>query len=375
MENESNITQQKMNLNDLTHQDEIKVLKNLINKNEKIIIYGHYGIGKTLSVYLLADELNYEVLELNPSNITKETIQDLLKSSEQQSLFQKGKILLIDEADNISKRNITEIQKIIENTNFSAILTVNDIENPNLSSIKKKLKIIKYRKPTYQEITNILENICKKENINYSTEDIEKISRLSNNDIRAAINDLKISINNKALEINLNYRDTEQNILSALTVIFKTKDLKLASQAFNNVSLDLNECTAWIDENLPLEYNKLANAYELLSKAALYEARIRKRQHYRLLYYQNMLTTGIALAKDEKNNKVINYKRPSRFLKIYISNRKNHYKNTISTKIAKKTHSSHKETVKDFPLLKEILKNNNYNDLNLTEEEIIFLKT
>lgn len=361
------------------HQNERELIKKYVENGEKsIIIHGPCGVGKTFSIYLIANELDFELIELNPSNITEEFVEMLQKGAQQQSLFKKGKIILVDELENIEKRKISLIQEMISTTECSVIMTVNDLHNQKISTIKKSSSIIELKKPSHKEITDILENLCKKENINYSMEDLEKISRLSNNDIRAAINDLLVSTNNKNIDINLDYRDVEQNIQNALRIIFKTKEFNLARNAFNDVPLDLDECILWIDENLPLEYKNedLINAYELLSKSTRYRARIRKRQYYRLLVYQNALATGISLAKKEKNNQIINYKRPSRLLKIYISNRKNHLKNSICRKIAFKTHGSYKNTLNEFPLLKQILsKNEDYNDLKLTEEEIIFLKT
>ena len=368
-----------INHKELIHKNEIELIKNYIeNKEKSIIVHGPCGSGKTFSIYSIANELNYELIELNPANITEEFVEMLQKGVQQQSLFKKGKIILVDELENIEKRKISLVQEMISAAECPIIMTVNDLHNQKISAIKKSSSIVEFKKPSYKEITNILENLCKKENINYSIEDLEKISRLSNNDIRAATNDLMVSTSNKNLNINLDCRDVEQNIQNALQLIFKTKEFDLARNAFNDVPLDLDECILWLDENLPLEYKNedLIEAYELLSRSTIYKARIRKRQYYRLLVYQSALATGISLAKKEKNNQLISYKRPSRLLKIYISNRKNHLRNSICKKLAFKTHGSYKNTLNEFPLLKQILsKNQVYDDLKLTEEEIIFLKT
>ena len=368
-----------INHKELIHKNEIELIKNHIeNKKKSIIVHGPYGVGKTFSIYSIANELNYELIELNPANITEEFVEMLQKGVQQQSLFKKGKIVLVDELENIEKRKISLIQEMISAAECPIIMTVNDLYNQKISAIKKSSNIIEFKKPSYKEITNILEKHCKKENINYSIEDLENISKLSNNDIRAATNDLMVSTSNKNLNINLDCRDVEQNIQNALQLIFKTKEFDLARNAFNDVPLDLDECILWLDENLPLEYKNedLIEAYELLSRSTIYKARIRKRQYYRLLVYQSALATGISLVKKEKNNQLISYKRPSRLLKIYISNRKNHLRNSICKKLAFKTHGSYKNTLNEFPLLKQILsKNEDYNNLKLTEEEIIFLKT
>ena len=68
------------------------------------LLLGPIGCGKTSSVYALAKELNYDVVELNSSDLRNaENITTFLNSAlGQQSLFFTPKIILIDEVDNIS---------------------------------------------------------------------------------------------------------------------------------------------------------------------------------------------------------------------------------------------------------------------------------
>src|SRR3989338_2481708 len=75
-------------------------------KQKAALLHGPIGTGKTSSVYALAKELDYDLLELNSSDLRDEASMKSFLSSAlgQQSLFFRPKIILIDEVDNISGR-------------------------------------------------------------------------------------------------------------------------------------------------------------------------------------------------------------------------------------------------------------------------------
>ena len=70
-------------------------IMNYKNQRENAaVIYGPIGNGKTSSVYALANELNYDVLEINSSDLRKaDNIKSFLDNSlGQQSLFLNQKL-------------------------------------------------------------------------------------------------------------------------------------------------------------------------------------------------------------------------------------------------------------------------------------------
>ena len=174
---------------------------------------------------------------------------------------------------------------------------------------------------------------------------------------------------------------------TALTKVFKTTDPLIARRSFDTVSEDLNHCLLWVDENLPKEYEKpedLARAYDYISKADIMNRRIRRWQHWRFLVYINdYLSAGVAVSKDEKYKKIINYEQTQRLLKIFIANRKYQKRLAICEKIADRTHSSKKEVLKNtYPYIKSIFRKGKdremmaklIDDLELDNEEIEYLK-
>ena len=365
-------------------------------KKNSALIYGPSGTGKTCSVYAIANELGYEVIEVNASDFrnSEQINQKVGNAIKQKSLFAKGKIILVDEIDGLSghedRGGIQAITKLIQDSAYPLILTATNPFDNKFSSLRSKSNLIEFKSLDYLSIFKILKNICDNEQIRYEDDALKLLSRKSGGDARAAINDLqaltqdKKELSKEMLE-ELFDRNKTDNIMIALNKIFKTTDLKIAVSAFDNIDEDLNERLLWIDENLPKEYTKpqeLADAYEMLSKADVFNRRIKRWQYYRFLVYINaFITAGIASAKNEKYRKQVEYKPTGRILKIWWSNQKSMKKKGIADKIAKKTHSSKKEILKStihyLPIIfkNKEMRNNIIDEFDLNEEEVDWLKS
>ena len=386
---------------DIIGQDEIvaSLKKFIINfSNEKknsAMIYGPSGTGKTSSVYAIANDLGYEVIEVNASEFRNAEQINLKVGNavKQRSLFATGKIILVDEIDGLSghqdRGGIQAITKLIEESTFPVILTATNPFDNKFSTLRGKSSMMEFAQLDYNSIFRILKKICDNENIKYEDAVLKSLARRSGGDARAAINDLqtlaqeKKELTKESIE-ELADRNRTENIMSALNRIFKTTDLKIAISAFDNVNEDLDQQLLWIDENLPKEYTdpvELAKAYEMLSKADVFNRRIRRWQHYRFLVYINaLITAGIASAKQEKNKNLVQYKPTGRILKLWWAGQKAAKKKAIAEKIAEKTHSSKKDIIKStmpyLPIMfnnmemgKKILK-----ELELDEEEAEWIK-
>src|SRR3989344_2884547 len=133
------------------HEKSLQDLKKNVQRKKPVIIYGPIGNGKTSSIYALANELNYEVLEINASDVrNKEKIESVIGSAlNQQSLFHKGKIILIDEIDNLSgtedRGGSQALAKLIQKTSHPIVLTANDPYSQKLKDIRKKCELIEFK--------------------------------------------------------------------------------------------------------------------------------------------------------------------------------------------------------------------------------------
>ncbi|MDP6600546.1 MAG: replication factor C large subunit, partial [Candidatus Woesearchaeota archaeon] len=258
------------------------------------------------------------------------------------------------------------------------------------NKLRRKTEMIEFSPLDYSDVFEILKEICDNEKIKYDELVLKGLARRAGNDARAAINDLEtLSIETKELTKKnleeLGERNQQDTILNALFKIFKTTDPKIAISAFDNVKENLDEQLLWLDENLPKEYTNpkdLAKAYDKLSKADVFNRRIKRWQHWRFLVYINaLITAGIAVSKDEKYKTRVEYKPTGKLLKLWWAKQKSMKKKAIAERIAERTHSSAKEVIKNtLPYLQVSFKKNKdfrnelINELDLSKEEVEWLR-
>ncbi|MBW2991117.1 replication factor C large subunit [Candidatus Woesearchaeota archaeon] len=357
-----------------------KVLEDLkrfvthFKKGKALLLYGGSGGGKTSSVYALAHDLGFELVEINASDKRNaEQINSLVGSaSKQASLFFKSKIILVDEIDGITGREdrggVQAILKLISSSTFPIILVANEPYDRKFSGLRKKSVLLEFTTRHYTSVLKFLKKICKKEKIKFDEQALAMIARRAGGDLRAAINDLQSfaaqdkKLTKKEVE-DYSERDKTDSIIQALIKVFKTTDVDVALKAFDNVDEDLDKIFLWVDQNLPKEYTKpadLARGFDELSRADVFKGRIMRWQYYRFyVYCYNLLSAGVALSKDEKYRNLVNYKPTSRILKLWFAKQRNAKKRAIAEKIGDKTHTSTKRALQDtLPYMKPIYKKN-----------------
>jgi len=375
-------------------QSAILQIKNFLNKFEKqkkkaLLLHGPPGCGKTAAVCAVAEENDYELLEINASDKrSKQAIEEILGNYlKQQSLFFKKKIILIDEIDGLSGREDrggpSAIAALIKKSSFPIFLTANDAWQQKLKPLRTASTLVQFDPLNIDVAVSVLENVCKKEKIKFDESALRSLARKADGDLRGALNDLEtLSRYSKKLEKGnieeVAEREKKESILKALVKVFKNSDINIARTAFNNINEDLDECILWVDENLPKEYTieDLDRAYNMLSKADVYRGRIRRWQHWRFLVYINdLISAGIASAKDEHYKQFISYKRSNRILQIWIAKQRWAKKRAIAEKLAKKTHTSTKVAIQNIPYLGKVLMQPDIaKELDLEEDEIEWLK-
>ncbi len=383
----------------VAQESQMAVLKTFILnfKNQKknaVIIHGPSGCGKTASVYALANDLGYEVVEMNASDFRKkDQINSIIGAAAQQrSLFGESKLILVDEMDGISGRKdrggVPALVKIIKKSSYPIIITANNPYPNKFSSIRNKSELVEFKELEADDIFQVLKRICDEEKIKYEDSALKTLARRAGGDARGVVNDLEIisslgNVSKKAID-ELSERNKTDSIITALLKIFKTKDPNIAVSAFNTVEEDFDERFLWVDENLPKEYTNpadLARAYDKLSRADVFKGRIRRWQLWGFLrYVDNLMTAGIAVSKDKKYKEYTKYKPTGRILKMWWAKRRNAKKKAIAQKIAEKTHTSSRQVLQNIEYFQTIFKNNKEmgekiaEELELGKEEVAWLK-
>ncbi len=302
------------------------------SQKKGMLLYGSPGVGKTASVRALANELGYELIELNASDERSATrIKEIVgNASKFGSIFGRKRIILIDEVDGMAgfqdRGGVSQLAKIIPKSLVPIFLTANDPWDKKLYPLRQVCEMVEFKSLTNTQIIQRLREIAAKEGIQVDYAVLKALAIRSKGDLRAAINDLQtISIGKKRVTMDdlkiLGYRDKEINVFEALRYLFKAKSIKSASMVTMNLDMDPDEFILWVEENIPREYEdieEIAKAYYYVSRADQFRGRTIKTGNWRLLYVYAMffVTAGVSSAKKQVYRKWTPYKRPEKLRKL-----------------------------------------------------------
>jgi replication factor C large subunit len=359
----------------------------ILTKKKAILLHGPAGTGKTTLAHVLAAEMDYEIFELNASDLrNRKKLEEIMKPSiQQKSLFAKGKIILVDEVDGVTgtdRGGLPELIALIEKTQFPIIITANDVWQQKFSLLRRKTELIALKPLSDQTTLTLITNILQKEDKQLKPQLIQEIIKKARGDLRAAINDLQSLLHLKPGEEHepdqIGIREKEKDIFHALQEIFKFPISTETPRTFDAVNLELDKIILWLEKNIPKEYKgqELARAMECLSKADVFRGRVYRQQHWRFLVYQSfLLSAGVATASKYKNqNSFTKYDKPTRILKIWMSNQRNAKKKSIAAKYAEYAHISKKRALREFFMISLTLNHYKLLDkLQLSEQEREFL--
>tara|TARA_Y100000310_G_scaffold265283_1_gene276240 strand:- start:399 stop:1619 length:1221 start_codon:yes stop_codon:yes gene_type:complete len=365
---------------------EVRDFVRMFPAKKALILNGPVGTGKTSMVLALAVENDMELFELNASDLrNRASLDEVLRPSlEQQSLFGKKKLILMDEADGITgsdRGGLPELIALISKTKVPILITANDIWQKKFSLLRKSCKIVSLKELSDSDVRGILVDVLAKEGKKIKNETIDLIVKGARGDVRAALNDLEsvILLGEENID-EISLREKKQDIFNDLKKLFQNQVDEKTLRIFDNSELSMDEILLWIEENIPLEYQgkALVKAYECLSRADIFKGRIYRNQYWRFMVYQSFfLSGGVASATRLKNNRFVSYKKPTRILKIWMANMRNAKMKAIVEKYAKICHMSKRKAMKDkhlIPFILEAMDDVTARRLDLNDAERDYLK-
>ncbi len=381
--------------------------QNGIPKKRAVVLMGEPGIGKTTAALALANDLGWQVVEMNASDSRNaEAVKNVAMLGAMGETFSdtgdfissregQRKLIVLDEADNIFGREdyggIKAIAQTIVISKQPIILIVND-----WYSLKKRSSVISgnvmtlsFSRPPSRSIAKVLRFIAENEGIEVPDEAIKKIAENSGGDVRSAVNDLQsLSQGRVRLELKdigaLGERDVSQTVFKSLATVFHTGNCKRSREAFFNLDEKPDHLILWVDQNIPNAYREprdIYTAYQRLSRADIFLGRVSKSQNYGMWRYANdMMTCGISLSKSREYRGFVRYQFPTWLSKMSRSKGLRDTRDGFARGLGRHTHSSNRVVLQEIlPFFKQLYSQDREfrlamtKKLNLTEEQVGFL--
>jgi len=238
------------------HKNQIRKFKNWLkiyqdNKVKAVVISGNHGIGKTLTIKMILEDMDYHPIIIYPNEIkdfrSNENFDDYYNNNN--SIFSKMNMrnninnkkiaIIFNETESISltseKKYVFNIYKENNKKNsFPLIFIANNQHSKLLNDLKKYCEEIRFFSPSEYEIKNLIHNISKKENISI-TDDLALVEliKFSQYDIRRLINLLQ--------ELSYHYKNKDITMKRILKFIKKSEVKDIDVGLFESTLLLLNQ--------------------------------------------------------------------------------------------------------------------------------------
>lgn len=140
------------------------------DKPSLILLHGASGCGKTTLARIIANKLNYEMLQFNVSDAggidLARSINDMVLAS---SMFKDGKAFILNEMQGANKNCMNALLEVLEEPPKNVIFIMCTTEPQVLLSAIKTRAVLMEVKPLDEYISvKLLNNICNKENLKFS---------------------------------------------------------------------------------------------------------------------------------------------------------------------------------------------------------------
>ena len=286
-----------------------------IPKERAVFLHGPPGTGKTSSVHVLAEELGFDLLEINASDYrTRTRMEELIGRAATQNItiFGKRRLILFDEMEGVSGREdqggISAISDIIKTTRVPIILIATALAEDNeekFRPLRDKTQAIEFKPIPTLDVYAKLERIARELKLDAPPDALEALAIHCEGDLRSAINDLESIARGKGAVMvadieSLSKRDRQEYTPTIVHNIFTAKTLNEARRAINQAYVGHEELFDWIYENLPLildDKEDLAEGLEALARADVYAKRARISSYRLQKYMFNSMTGGVALSR------------------------------------------------------------------------------
>ena len=190
------------NLSEIVNQKDVKGSLSGLMKNQSemphLLFSGSAGVGKTTTAICISREILGDVwkdytLELNASdergiNMVRERVKKFSRFAGLGSQI-PFKIIILDEADEMTSDAQTALRRIIEDTaKFCRFILIANNISKIIDPIQSRCAVFKFTRISENEIIEQLKIISQKEKINVDEKGLKEITNYAGGDMRHAIN-------------------------------------------------------------------------------------------------------------------------------------------------------------------------------------------
>lgn len=309
----------------INQKEIIKGLENLLKKPNELphlLFTGSAGIGKTTTALCLAREVlgnnwKRDTLELNASDergikMVRERVKEfasIMKLSMNQEKDEKPfKIIILDEADEMTTEAQTALRRIIEDSSRTTrFIFICNYLSHIIEPIQSRCVIFRFSKVSEDEVIEYLKNICDIEGVKVEEKALRKIHEHTNGDLRYSINILQAA--------SVNGKITVQHVQNAIGISGKSKISEIVNLAigskFSEARIKLLELlyVYGVSETDFLKYANeeiykldLKDPYEISSIIAEYDYRLANGAHPEIQLSAFLAQLGKINLKNNKPN-------------------------------------------------------------------------
>jgi len=286
------------------HSSVIKKIEKWANNwsegTQPLILHGSAGTGKTSTAETLANEFDWNYVEINASSYRSS--KDIEKLTQQiRSKGQKLTLFVLDEVDSINGNSLKPLYSAIESLPNPVICTANELwKVPD--GLENKCKTHKFKLKN-DSIKSYLKKISKEEDIEISNRQIGQLA--TREGIRDALNDLQ-EFAGSGSDTDWDSRQTDD---SPFTV---TRRVLLGKDYIGDMTPD--DMVAFLNENIGSEFDgvEAMRSYQAISEADKWLGHTNRTQDYSWWRYVGSISEEVSnLRLTEPYNDWINIDYPS----------------------------------------------------------------